>query len=211
MDEEILISDLSKSFGKNVLFKNQDIRLMKHKTNLLVGKNGVGKTTIMSIISNVEKADKPFKGAPNKIIFFSEKVPYVENISGESNIEFLLYTIGLKVNTSEIDEMAAFVGLDREAIKMPVYNYSMGMSEKLKLIIFLLIDMDWLFLFDEPFSTLDIATLRKGIELVKNSGKTVLLCTHLEDIAKQVVNGYINVLEDKKIDVIKDGDFIDKI
>ena len=63
-----------------------DIDLAEHKLNCIVGKNGVGKTTLIKAIRNLSFADTFIKTSSNNI--FNEQSTIVYNIAGE---EFAFY------------------------------------------------------------------------------------------------------------------------
>ena len=63
-----------------------DINLAEHKLNCIVGKNGVGKTTLIKAIRNLSFADTFSKTSSNNI--FYEKSTIMYNIAGE---EFAFY------------------------------------------------------------------------------------------------------------------------
>ena len=51
---EIRIKNLCKSYGKNELFKNFNLKITSGKINCLYGTSGCGKTTILDIIGLIE-------------------------------------------------------------------------------------------------------------------------------------------------------------
>lgn len=199
MNEDVLISHLTKTFGERHLFVDQSLLLRRNHINLLLGRNGVGKTTLLSILASQQQSDTPPKNIPPKVILFPERLALIDNISGLSNIQFILYSVGLKVKDSDVRYAAKLLELDILALKVPTVEYSLGMREKIKMILFFLIKCDFFFLFDEPLSALDQKSLTISIDMMRESNKFVLMCTHSPTIAKGVMTGYANVLTHHKI------------
>ncbi|EPC33109.1 AAA family ATPase [Lacticaseibacillus paracasei] len=110
-----------------------------------------------------------------------------------------MYSVGLKVKDSDVRYAAKLLELDILALKVPTVEYSLGMREKIKMILFFLIKRDFFFLFDEPLSALDQKSLTISIDMMRESNKFVLMCTHSPTIAKGVMTGYANVLTHHKI------------
>jgi len=53
----LTLSDISKSFGQRVLFKDVNLRILAGDRIALIGPNGAGKTTLMEIITGAAGAD----------------------------------------------------------------------------------------------------------------------------------------------------------
>ena len=53
----LTLSDISKSFGERVLFKDVDMRILAGERIALIGPNGAGKTTLMEVITGEQDAD----------------------------------------------------------------------------------------------------------------------------------------------------------
>ena len=55
--EQIIIKNLSKSYGTLTVLKNVDLTLDRYKTYCLMSPSGTGKTTLFRILMGLEKAD----------------------------------------------------------------------------------------------------------------------------------------------------------
>lgn len=56
--EQIIIKNLSKSYGTLTVLKNVDLTLDRYKTYCLMSPSGTGKTTLFRILMGLEKADE---------------------------------------------------------------------------------------------------------------------------------------------------------
>ena len=72
------INNLNKSYGKTKVLSNINLKLEKNKIYGLLGRNGVGKTTLLNIISNQIRSDSGnVKYEGNEVY---ENIEVVENI-----------------------------------------------------------------------------------------------------------------------------------
>ena len=55
--EQIIIKNLSKSYGTLTVLKNVDLTLDRYKTYCLMSPSGTGKTTLFRILMGLERAD----------------------------------------------------------------------------------------------------------------------------------------------------------
>ena len=63
----IRIRNLSKKYGENVVFENRSFDLEERKTTAIMGKSGLGKTTLLRILMGLEKYDAgSIEGMENK-------------------------------------------------------------------------------------------------------------------------------------------------
>ena len=58
MSQEILkLENISKSFGRNIVLKDINLRVFRGEVCSVLGENGAGKSTLMKIIAGVYKKD----------------------------------------------------------------------------------------------------------------------------------------------------------
>ena len=85
----IRIRNLSKKYGENVIFKDRSFDLEERKTTAIMGKSGLGKTTLLRILMGLEKYDAgSIEGMENKKISavfqedrLCENLPAVTNVA----------------------------------------------------------------------------------------------------------------------------------
>lgn len=122
---EIGISNLSKSFGVDKLFENITFDIKTKDKIGLVGRNGVGKTTLMKILAGYEDFQS---GSVNKkrglVIGYLEQIP---NYDEDYTVLDVLNTAFVKVNNIKInmEELEkSFNELDDEKLEKAIKKYS---------------------------------------------------------------------------------------
>lgn len=191
----IKLSNVSKSFGNNLVLDNFNLEINKSAIFGLVGINGAGKSTLLRIIAGVYQSDKGAitisgddikdETKTKKKIFFLPDEPYYEfNLKG---IDLLnLYKSYYEINMDKLNNHLTKLKLD---LNKPIHNFSKGMKRQLFLSIAISLEPDYLLL-DEAFDGFDPLTRlyfkRSLVELVNNKGTTVIISSHalreLEDI-----------------------------
>ena len=87
---EIGINDISKSYGFNAVLNGVSFEIMSGERVALVGRNGTGKTTILKIISQREKADRgQVSVRRDATVGYLEQIPRISD--NHETVEQLLY------------------------------------------------------------------------------------------------------------------------
>ena len=185
----IIVTNLSKSYGKQKALDNISLEIKSGQITGLLGPNGAGKSTLMKIITGsllpdeglmevngVNVADHPLK--VQKILgYLPEHNPQYLELYVK---EYLAYVASLyKVEKSAIDRVIEQTVLGPEKHKK-IGALSKGYRQRVGLAAALIPDPDVLIL-DEPTTGLDPAQLIEIRALLKNiaSDKTVLFSTHI--------------------------------
>ena len=115
-DLMLKVTDICKNYGKHEVLKQMSFAVPKGSIYGLVGKNGAGKTTIMRIISGLQKPTSgkveycfDHKGY-GKIGALVELPSIYSTKSARDNLIFQYMNLGLKIDDS-IDEILEFVDL----------------------------------------------------------------------------------------------------
>lgn len=160
------------------VFRNLNINFADNQVNVLIGPNGVGKSTLLDCIADVDNSRSlfSFKNFPSRdlIAYQLQGVPFVGEASVEKTIKMMLQIDGHSTNTMNVpkyieklypQKMGDLSGGQRRLII--IYGISLLNRE--------------LYLFDEPESGLDPEMSKKVIQLLNNindSGKKVIMTTH---------------------------------
>lgn len=178
---DIIVKNLCKSYDHNQVLDHFSCTFREKKMTCIMGKSGIGKSTLLSILMGLEKADDgTVSGMEHqKISAIFQENRLFENLDAVTNIHI---TTG---KTKE--EIAGFLkkmGLDDVAGK-PVSEYSGGMKRRVAIARALLAEYDILIM-DEPLQGLDAETKEKVATVIKTqtAGKTVLFVTHDEKEAE---------------------------
>ncbi len=172
---DIRVENLCKSYGNNQVLDQFSCVFKEKKTTCIMGKSGVGKTTLLSILLGMEKADSGtidgLQGKKISAVFQENRL--FENLDAVTNIRI---TTGK--TKEEIIPLLKKMDLP-EADEKPVREYSGGMKRRAAIARALLADYD-LLLMDEPLKGLDEATKNKVAEVIKRKtfDKTVIFVTH---------------------------------
>lgn len=179
------IRNLSKQYNGEIIFENLNCNFEYNNVYSILGKNGIGKTTMLKILANQIPFDSGnIESSTDDIMFVSDNVFVFNYMSG---YEFITYTLKMKnkkISLIEIESKFKEFGLEPNDMYKMLMDYSKGMKYKLIIILILLISPKILLL-DEPFVDIDIATMeqvKKVFEQFKND-KIIILTTHIADIA----------------------------
>ena len=191
MTSDIILTNLTKSFGENCVLKNFTAAFPKGKVTAIMAPSGGGKTTLLRILMGLEQADSGtvsgMEGMRLSAVFQEDRL--CSNLTPSANIRL----ISPKVSKAEAAKALDAVGLDGSS-RQPVRELSGGMCRRVAILRALMADYDLLFL-DEPFKGLDEATKELVIRETKmrSTGKTVLLVTHEREEAAAM--GACQILE----------------
>jgi ABC-2 type transport system ATP-binding protein len=189
----------------------------------VLGPNGSGKTTLLGIVTDVLKADTGsftlFDKAPaaaerRQIGTLLETPNFYHYLSAYKNLEIsaAIKQRG-KDDIARVLEICGLTQRQHSAFK----TYSLGMKQRLAIAAVLLGDPDVLIL-DEPTNGLDpsgIAEVRELVRKLADSGKTIILASHLLDEVEKVCT-HVAILRSGKLllsgpvnTVISRNDFVE--
>lgn len=173
----IKIKELNKIYGDNIVLKNFNFEIKKNKTTAILGASGVGKTTLLNILSGL---DTEFTGIIDKeddktgYVFQEERL--LEWLSVYDNIRYVIDTPDIR----KIDTILEILGI-REFKYTNINKLSGGQKQRVSIGRAFSYDAN-LILMDEAFKSLDIKTkyeiFKNLIELLEIEEKTVLMVTH---------------------------------
>lgn len=190
------VTDVCKSYGKHEVLKKMSFEVPKGSIYGLVGRNGAGKTTIMRVISGLQK---PTSGKVEygfnhkgygKIGALVELPSIYSSKSARENLIFQYINLGLKIDDS-IDEILKFIALDKTG-KKKAGRFSLGMRQRLGIGMAMAGNPDMLIL-DEPINGLDpqgIIEVRDLLQrLNREKGMTIIISSHiLSELSKLATN-----------------------
>ncbi len=174
MASDLLFSlrEVEIKFGKKVIFQDLNLNLHKGDMIALVGKNGVGKTTLMKTIYGDQDLDagELWNYPGLKVGYFNQKFEKLDNKTIEENFSDLLN----EQNKHFVDIFCNKLNLDKLA---NVEDLSGGQKRKVYLIRSLLKDSDVLLL-DEPTNHLDLQCIEWLESYLRNLNKTIICVSH---------------------------------
>lgn len=168
----------------------------------LLGRNGVGKSTLIRMIAGAEYPDRGKIKRNVRISFPLGLVGFKGTLTGRENCRFVARIYGLDVRAVE-RFVADFCELGKY-FDMPVATYSSGMRSKLTFAISMAADFEC-YLLDEVLSVSDFALRARATALFeeKRKGASLILVSHssreiskLCDMGAIMVDGTLRMFED---------------
>lgn len=201
------ISSVSKSYGRIRALDNVSFSIPQGSVFGLLGPNGSGKTTMLSIILDVLQADaggyKWFGQPPSyqhrkKIGSLLETPNLYHYLTAVQNLR-ITQSISGRGNEDDIHAVLRKVNL-HERKNSRFSTYSLGLKQRLAIAAALLGDPAVLVL-DEPTNGLDpvgIAEIRDLIRELATGGHTVIMASHLLDEVEKVCD-HVAILKRGKL------------
>lgn len=214
---ELIVSDLHKAFDRTIIADNISFKMEKGKVYSLLGRNGVGKTTLMKMIAGMMPYDSGKIKLINQeknidhIYYIPENPVFLDYLTGYEQLEFVMKLNDLEMSTSDLEKFI----LDRKIdsfVNDLIVNYSNGMKHQLALAM-AFISQPKLVMLDEPLVSLDpinIHYTKEHLVQYARSGNIVLLSTHMLPIAHQV-SDEIFILNDGEMNHIKNELMLDEL
>ena len=202
--------NISKSYKDNKVLDNVSLNIEQGKIYGLIGRNGVGKTTLMSIMTGQNPADSgevTYNGQPVwenaealSHICFSREIN-TKSLLGMNNQKVKEYLRLASIYYKNWDkdmaeELVKRFGIDK---KKKVCNLSKGMLSMLTVIIGLASKAE-ITILDEPAAGLDVIVREEFYKLIideqQENGRTFIISTHIIEEAANVFEEVI-ILKDK--------------
>ncbi|MHA0298236.1 ATP-binding cassette domain-containing protein [Mesomycoplasma ovipneumoniae] len=199
----IKIENLTKKIDNKIIFDNLNLDIPSKKITFIVGKSGIGKTTLINLIAGFTKKDS------GKISFLDEsgseiKKPLVDvvfqdfnlvtNISSENNILIANNVINRLLDPKELEQQAKYVSIETRQLKQNVNDLSGDEKQRIAILRSLSRDSDFILL-DEPTGNLDFENGVSVFENLKNiaKNKTILVVSHNLEFAKKYAEKIIRI------------------
>ena len=185
----LLANNLSFERNGNMLFSNLDISVSSNKIVHISGRNGIGKTTLIKILTNllIPKTGEIFwngKNIKKDIKEFFKNLTYLmdnqtskEELTIEENAKFWIKLFSSKIKLRELESILNLLSLNK---KSKVCFLSKGEIRKLELCR-LILEQKKLWIIDEPYSGLDNNSIELINETFKNharSGGMIIFSSH---------------------------------
>ena len=178
--------DVCKNFDEQAVLKNINLTIPKGKIIGLLGKNGMGKTTLIKLINDLltpTSGDILINGnkpgvESKKIISYLPERTYLDK--SQTPLEVINYFSIFYEDFHKEKALNLLNALNLETNKK-ISKMSKGMQEKLQLILVMSREAD-LYILDEPLGGVDPATRDYILDTILSNfkeGSSVLISTHL--------------------------------
>lgn len=203
------IKNIKKTYGSKTIINNWQYTFENGKIYGLIGRNGIGKTTIMKCISGLCEPDEievhTESGDVSKLDYLTRNIYYISDEPIYYN-DLTLYEhlwIVCKSEGYKRQEAAQRINELVEHYKMAEYmNYyppalSKGTLQRMMLVIGFLRKTQNLLL-DEPFNGLDPIQLNQSLEYCKThkSDKCIIISSHDIESLEEVCDSYLIFTKD---------------
>ncbi len=200
--------NINKKFGKNIIFKDFNLKLKEGEIYGLTGRNGAGKSTLIKILSGnclldsglieignniIEESSYSYK---NNLGVLFDKSLLIEKFTA---LEFFDFTATLrKVKNKETDILVQElidVFFIREEVDKYIEKCSKGTQKKIEIISTLLHKPKYWFL-DEPFEGLDVESIINLKEIIiskSRKGHTILIASHQQNHLEDIITKTISI------------------
>lgn len=192
--------NIKKVYGKKEVLKDVNLELESGKIYGLIGRNGVGKTTLLSILSSQNPAGSGRVTLDGEDVWENEKcidrICFSREISqmsgfGQNNLKIKDYMTAASIfypnwNRELAKELIEKFGLEP---KKRISKLSKGMLSMVTIVIALASEAEYTFL-DEPVAGLDVVVRDQFYKLLLHeygkSGRTFVISTHIIEEAADI-------------------------
>lgn len=192
MNTAVCVRNLNKQYGHKQILDNVNLTLETGQIYGLIGKNGVGKTTLMRILTGLafktsgeftlfdKEGERELDEQRHRIGTMIETPAFFPYMTARQNLEYYRIQRGI-VDKNIVEEVLETVDL-KDTDKKQFKNFSLGMKQRLGLALALLNSPDLLIL-DEPINGLDpqgIAEFRAVLKKLNVEKQiTMLISSHI--------------------------------
>ncbi len=187
------INNMHINIGKKEIIKDSSFSLSKNEIMILIGKNGIGKTTLIQTILGLKPSSNNIMVDGEKItsIKGKEKIGYMPtNFKAEYErvkpfLKHMAFLSGYK-DIKQIDILLEKLGI-KDKSNSKLKSLSSGEMKKVLFIQAFLSHSEYLIL-DEPLANLDLESKVLILNMLKESKKGIFVITHN-------LNEFINVMD----------------
>lgn len=203
----IKIKDLRFSYDNHVVLKDISMELQEGRIYGLLGENGVGKTTLLTLLAGLKDTDEgtvdidgqiPFERKPSflsNIYYLPDEVPALRRKAIDFAVDHGQYWTNFSVD--KFSEIMKIFDTDQDQ-RMDQMSY--GQLKKTMISFALACNTKYLFM-DEPTNGLDIpskAQFRKAVSKYTSDDSTLLISTHQARDLEAIIDPII-ILDHKDV------------
>ncbi len=204
-NDVLSVEGLSKQFDSQVLFRDVNFEIKRGEHVAVIGDNGTGKTTLLKILNQVQKADTGSftLGAKVQIGYYDQEHHVLHDnktIFDEISDDYPALN-----NTQIRNTLAAFQFTDDEVFQQ-ISTLSGGEKGRVSLAKLMLSEANFLIL-DEPTNHLDIASKEILEEALNNYSGTVLYVSHDRYFINQTASRILELVNQTFVNYIGNYDY----
>lgn len=201
----LMVEDLKKSYGENLIFENVSMNVYKKDKVGIIGPNGVGKSTLFKILNNkIDKDQGEVKFGSRVIVSYFDQE--MENLNSDNTVIDEIWDNFPKLNHYEVRSYLAkflFIGDD---IFKTIDELSGGEKAKVSLLKIMLKGAN-LLLLDEPTNHLDIDSKSVLEDALNSYEGTVISISHDRYFLNSTCNKILAMSQDKMDEYLGNYDY----
>lgn len=200
--DKIILNDICLNISNKKILNKVSIHIAREKINVIYGKSGSGKTSLLNIINflyhpnsgemiyddkTVNFNDNDFIDTLRKkeIAYFHQELALIENISLYENINIFANIKNQQIDSNQLSNYCKFLNIE-PLIHTDISVMSGGERQRAAFIKLLLLNYS-LVLIDEPTNNLDdenVAYIVNAIQMLKEKKTTIIIVSHSKEILK---------------------------
>ena len=208
-EEVLALKNLSKSFDGRTLFQNVDMLLRAGDRVALIGPNGVGKTTLLKIITGSTEPDSGTVrfGANVDMGYYDQ---HQESLHPEKHAVDEIWDEFPRLEPDEVRGVLALFLLTGDDVFRPISTFSGGEKGRLALCK-LMLRRDNLLLLDEPTNHLDMDSREVLEKALEGFDGTLLTVSHDRYFINRVANKVVELTENGAVEYLGNyDDYLEK-
>ncbi|MCA9374869.1 ABC-F family ATP-binding cassette domain-containing protein [Candidatus Dojkabacteria bacterium] len=193
------VNGIKKSFGKNQVLRNISFEIERKNKLVVIGKNGVGKTTLLKIIAGKLSPDEGFVelGHNVEIGYYSQEyedldydLSVIENMKADKRI--------FSMEDSQVRKILGGFLFSGDKIYQQVRSLSGGEKTRLAMAKLLAVGSN-LLLLDEPTTYLDPASQKILLNALNSYNGTLVIVSHEPSFVRDLKPDHALLMPDEKV------------
>lgn len=204
-NDVLFVNNLSKSFGKEKVFENIDFNVFKGDKIGLIGPNGVGKSTLIKIITEQLTSDSGeyHFGHNVNIGYFDQEL---SGLNPENSVLDEIWDEYPRLKVNEVRGYLARFNFFNDDLFKTIDNLSGGEKSRLSLLKLMLSKTNFIVM-DEPTNHLDIDSKDVLEKTISDYTGTILIISHDRYFLNKTVNKILEMSSTEMTEYLGDYDY----